>query len=469
MKLFGYEITKAREKALQSINTSLWWSPLLGGIIHEPFSGAWQQNAPVLDTREGLLRFAAIYTCITGIAADVAKCALQLCEVDGDVWTPIQESHGNSGDATVLQFLRKPNHYQTQIEFIEQWIASKLLAGNTYVLKERNDRDEIVAAYILDPCRVKVLLSDSGDVFYELGQDYLAGVDNGPVTVPAREIFHDRTLGLWSQLVGTAPLYACAVSGTMGGKIQSNSTQFFNNKSTPGGIITAPGRISDDSAKQLKAEFQSGYSGVNAGKVAVLGDGLKFEAQAVAADNAQLIEQLGWSVEDVARAFHYPLHKLGISNLTLSQGSVEAGNITYYSDCLQIYFEKLEACMDDGLELPAGRRTCSDIDSLLRMDTDALYTSLKTAGNWMKLNEQRKRTNLPPLKVGGETVYKQEQDHAIEAIFKRDQGPDPFGNNKPAAAPAVPSTPAKSIEEKGVETADISTLLLGDLRKESIA
>ena len=50
--------------------------------------------------------------------------------------------------------LRKPNRYQTTVKFVEQWITSKLTAGNTYVLKQRDERGVVAALYVLDPAKV---------------------------------------------------------------------------------------------------------------------------------------------------------------------------------------------------------------------------------------------------------------------------------------------------------------------------
>jgi phage portal protein BeeE len=58
--------------------------------------------------------------------------------------------------------LRKPNRYQNRIKFVETWIASKLLHGNAYILKERDNRGVVVALYVLDPHRVKPLVAPDG-------------------------------------------------------------------------------------------------------------------------------------------------------------------------------------------------------------------------------------------------------------------------------------------------------------------
>ena len=47
-------------------------------------------------------------------------------------------------------------------------MTSKLIHGNTYVLKQRDRRGVVVANYILDPTRVKPLVSADGGVYYEI-------------------------------------------------------------------------------------------------------------------------------------------------------------------------------------------------------------------------------------------------------------------------------------------------------------
>ena len=97
----------------------------------------------------------------------------------------------------------------------------------------------------------------------------------------------------------------------------------------------------------------------------------------IPAGEAQLIEQLKWTVEDVARCFHVPLFKLGGPEPV--RVSVESLNQTYYSDCLQTIIESLEACLDEGLALPGGYYTEFDLDGLMRMDTATRYDTKSKA------------------------------------------------------------------------------------------
>src|SRR6185436_4523710 len=456
MNILGFEIVRKRAaQNLQSVNSNSWWN--WWGPIREPFTGAWQRNITI-DPQQTLLAFSALYACVTGIASDIAKMRIKLDENSGGIWEEITEPHGNSKASEVIPVLNKPNHYQNRIQFLTQWIVSKLLSGNTYVLKERNRERVVVALYVLDPLRVKVLVAEDGSVWYELSPDYLSDVQDS-ITVPASEIIHDRMCPLWHPLVGVSPIYACGTSVTMGNRIQSSSTNFYQNAARPSGILTAPGMITDEAAARVKARFEAGYTGVNAGKIAVVGDGLKFEQMTLTAEASQTIQQLQWTVSDVARAFHYPEWKLGGALPPYSNGP-EALTLMYYTDCLQPLLECLELCLDEGFALPEGIGTEMDLDNLLRMDTAGLYAAnnLGVGGGWLAPNEARFRANYSDVK-GGESPMVQQQNYSLAALAKRDAQDDPFASKTPlpqlAAAPPPEEktpTPTRAMMEHAMES-----------------
>ena len=267
--------------------------------------------------------------------------------------------------------------------------------------------------------------------------------------VPAREIIHDSMVSLWHPLIGTSPLTACAMSATLGNKIYDTSISLFENRSLPGGVLSSPGLITKEQVTSIKEQFEKNFGGKNVGKIAVLGGDMKFSPIQLTAEATQLIEQLKWTVGDIARAFHYPTFKLG-EPLPPYAGNVEALIMTYYTDCLQTLVESLELCLDEGLELTPGLGTELDLDNLMRMDTAALFESNNKAinGGWMKPNEARFRANYDKVD-GGDSPYLQQQNFSLAALAKRDAKEDPFGTTpKPAApdpAPATAPTPAKEI------------------------
>jgi HK97 family phage portal protein len=288
------------------------WLP----VIREPFSGAWQKG--ISFSPEGALAFPVTQACVTRISTDIGKLPLVLKQLDKN--GIYREVIGNSPYWPVLI---KPNHYQTHIDFKETWLISKLRTGNTFVLKQRDGRGIVNALYVLDPLRVQPLVSADGSVFYRLSQDHLSGLETGSVVVPASEIIHDRMNCLFHPLIGVSPLFACAMSAAVGLEINRNSGRFFMNGAKISGVISVPGDIGDDAAKGLTDKFNAGYTGENAGKIAVLGDNMKFTQLTMTSTDAQLIEQLKMSGLDVCTAFHVPPHKVGIGTMP-SYDNIEA-------------------------------------------------------------------------------------------------------------------------------------------------
>ena len=427
--------TLARTKSLPQLQALSgrggWWS-----IIRESFSGAWQRNVEVrMDT---VLTYFAVFACVTLIASDVAKLCLRLVEQDDNgIWTETESP-------AYSPVLRKPNRFQTIHKFVEQWIVSKLIHGNAYVLKQRDKRQVIVALYVLDPTRVTPLVAPDGGVYYELRRDDLSGLPMDTITVPAREIIHDTMVALYHPLIGVSPIYACGVAAMQGLTIQGRSSTFFANGSRPGGVLTAPGNIEQATADRLKAYWDENFGGDNAGKVAVLGDGLKYEGMAQNAVDSQLIEQLKWTAENVCSTFHVPPYMIGVGPPP-PYANIEPLLQQYYSQCIQSLLTNFEKCLDEGIgvaEKVNGRQfgTEFDIDDLIWMDTatktKAALDSIGSAA--MSPDEARKKYfGLGPIK-GGASAYMQQQNFSLEALAARDAlGPAP-STVTPPPAPPVP-------------------------------
>lgn len=410
-------------------------SPISGrggwqSIIREPFTGAWQSNQEV--TQDTILAFSPLYACVTLIATDIGKLRTVMREVGADgVWREINPPAYSS-------LLRKPNRYQNPIQFRQWWIMSKLLAGNVYVLKQRDDRGVVKALYILDPTRVQPLVTEDGDVWYELATDNLNNLPQS-VRVPASEIIHDRMNCLFHPLVGVSPLYAAALPAAQGLGMQIDSRNFFSAGARPSGILSAPGALSEQTALALKETWSTGFTGANAGKVAVVGDGLKFEPMKFTAVDSQFIEQMKLSAEWVCTALHVPAFKIGAGTIPAGQKVADLNQI-YYSDCLQGLIEDFEHTLADGLALGDAREIYCDIDNLLRMDAESLFLTLGEGikNTVLSPNEARARLNLAPVD-GGESPLSQQQNYSLAALAKRDAKPDPFATAVPAAP--KPETP----------------------------
>jgi HK97 family phage portal protein len=434
MRIFGYDVLvkKAAAGPLPPVSSGRdgWW-PI---VVREPATGAWQLNQEIRP--QTVLANPTVFACVTRIAQDISKCGLGLVEeTTPGVWT-------TTTNPAYSPVLRTPNHYQTITKFVEQWIVSKLIWGNTYCLKGRDQRGVVNRLYVLNPAYVTLLIAPDGSVFYQLRKDELVGL--GPpidVTVPASEIIHDRMVCLFHPLVGISPLYAAALPAHQGLTILNMSTQFFANGSTPGGLLIAPTAITPETQERMKTEFEKKFTGENAGRIAVLGNNLKYESLGIPAADAQLIEQLNKTEEEICAAFGIPIFLLNGT-----KGAPYANNELivqlYYAGALQSSMTNFETSCGAGLNLPTGLGLQFDIDDLIWMDitTRTKAASDAVGAGIMTPNEARVRFNLPPV-VGGDTPYMQQQMFSLRALAVRDAA-DPFVS--PMPAPTVPvddSTP----------------------------
>jgi HK97 family phage portal protein len=441
MKLGPFEIRRIKGSASAALGDGIthlpasnagWWP-----VVRESFAGAWQRGITV--PVEDAMAHPTYWACVTLIAGDIAKIRPMLVEHRDGIDLEVERQ------SPFWPVLERPNHYQNRIQFFTYWMLSKLMRGNTYALKQRDNRGVVVALYVLDPLRVRPLVSTSGNVYYACQQDLLADISEASLVIPAREIIHDIGFAPYHPLCGFSPVYACGHAAMQALTINQSASKLFGGGFQLGGILIAPGEISKANEEKLERYWQENYSGAaNAGKVAVLSNNMKFEQPKImSAVDAQVIDQLKWNDEKICAVHHVPPYKVGVGPLP-SYNNVEALSQNYYGDCLQYYFESLELCLTEGLEQrAAGYETEFEIEGLDRMDSvQRMDVATKgVIGGIFKPNEARARFNKGTV-PGGDQVYLQKQNWPLEMLGADNVLPQPA-----VPQPVLPpDQPAKAID-----------------------
>ena len=379
-------------------------------IISEPFAGAWQRNQE--EKRGDLITYPTLYACIYRIQSDIGKLPARLMQLQSSgVWVEVSSP-------AYSPVLRKPNDHQTANQFREHWMLSKLIQGNAYILKRRDNRGVVTALYVLDPQRVLPMVSDAGNVYYQLQTDAIntlpADYPADQLVVPASEIIHDRCMAVHHPLVGVPPLAAAYWPALKNMKIMRSATDFFTNNAQPGGILSGPAGMTEDDAQKLKTYWVENFTGQNAGRIAVIGADVKFTSFAMKSIDAQMIEQMKYSDEQICQPFGMPPFKVGIGTIPAGL-DVDDINQLYYSDALQPHIEHMETLLDEGLKIERPLGVELNLEPLLRMDEGkrADVATKLVSGGVETPNEGRLRFNRPPLE-GGDTVYMQQQDIPLE-------------------------------------------------------
>jgi HK97 family phage portal protein len=379
------------------------WLPI---TVREPYTGAWQLNDPI--TPQSALSNPSVFGCVSAISADIGKIAPPLLlEQDG------QGFWFETTNSAYTPVLRTPNRYQTAQQFHEHVVLSLLLYGNAYLLKTRDERGVVNQLYVLDPARVQVLVAPDGSVYYELQPNELAGIVSGdPAEIaPSREIIHIRINCFFHPLMGVSPLYAVAGAVSQAQAIQSSSSAFFANGGRSPFALVAPTKLDPLSADRAKAE---------AGKFKTSGTmvlelGMQIVPMPTSAADTQLIEQLGWTEETIAKCFRMPISRLNSAKQP-PYANAEASQLQYLA-CLEPYLVSIANGWTTGLELPLYLKVEFDDTLLIWMDTATRTKAAKDAiVAGMSPNEVRSTYwGLGPVE-GGELPYLQQQNRPVSTL-----------------------------------------------------
>lgn len=410
------------------------------GGPHEPFAGAWQRNLDnVAGAGPNLFANSGVFTCTNIISSDISTFPVQILRPTQ--YAGIREPHIYHPAWALMQ---RPNAFQTMLQFVQMYITSKLTHGNTYVYLSRDIRNVVNEMFVLNPNSVQPLVADDGSIFYRIGRDVLAGRADG-LTVPARDILHDRMMCLWHPLVGVSPLFAAGMTAMIGSRIEMASEQFFANMARSSGVLVAPGKIEKDVARRLQAEWEANYTGRGLGKTAVLSNGLDYKPMTINAADSELVAQLRWTIEDIARVYRVPAHMVGEMSKATYRNS-EQMTRQYYNNCLAHHIRSFEQSFTYALGLTGGVVVEFDLSDLFRMEADVRFAAHQTALNagFKSINEVRAIEDLPPV-PGGEQPRIQMQYVSLSTADDLAQAQvDAANAPPPASAPAPDPAPAPS-------------------------
>ena len=410
----------------------------------------WYQMGRDTPGSFGSLAFPAVYASIDVISSDIARLPMKHFKDDG-------ESRVEQRDSRVVKVLDRPNDYQTGADMMKALIASQLFRGNGYLFPRRNRRTEINELHCLYPDHVWPQRSGS-DYFYRVSAEPQADLEADSM-VPPRELMHHRMMYFGDPLCGLSPMVAAATSSAAGLAILNSSARFFRKMARPSGVLQSAQRIDRRFAEEVKERWRRVYAGEEgAGDVAVLEQGLEWKPLTMTAVDAQLIDQLRYSVEDVARVYRLPLFMLGDLS-KVSYNSSEQLTRIYWMGCLSAHMNSLEWRLSQFFGMDGRREYLEfDLDELFRTEMQARVEALAKAvqGGIRTPNEARRIEGLNAV-PGGDKIMMQQQMWPVETLVGRTEiNPSPM----PGAPPVA--TPPREIEDYfAPDPAQLTDALMG--------
>lgn len=275
-------------------------------------------------TPEIALTYTAVAACVNVLAETVAMLPFQLFErQDGEV-------KGRAVDHPLYNVLRMaPNPVMTAFRFREGMMMNLCTRGNAYAEIQRKD-GVIVALWPLHPdtVRVKVDTLRTG-LIYEI-------TDPGttiPRQVLQREMYHLR----WRSqngVMGLNPVAAAREAIGMGLALQENGANLFGQGTRPSGIVSHDGNPTKEQRDQFIETLRKSNEGVgNSGKNIITWGGWKWQAMSFTPEDAQFLETRKFQVEEIARMFRIPPHKIGHLEKS-TNNNIEHQGLEFHTDSM---------------------------------------------------------------------------------------------------------------------------------------
>lgn len=343
------------------------------------------------------MRVSAVYACARNICEDIGKLRVDVYSVERDQYDNIRRKVAIRHPLRIL--LKKPNRYQDNFQFIETIMMALVMRGNSYVAIMRDRAGRPAALIPVHPDRVTIVEADDGELFYRVskGSRFENAQIGDLMNIPERDVIHIRGLS-GNGLVGLSPLEFAA--HTVGFALTSEEYQsrFFSRGARPSGALKHPEKISKEAADRLKVDWESAYGGMeNTGKTVLLEEGMEYQSLSMTSVDAEFLSTRKFTVEEIARIFRVPLHKIGQLDRS-TNNNIAAQDISYINDTLSPYIERIETAFELKFDMGDNYEMLFDVWSLMRMDMVALSTAMRTLkmGGLISTNEGRMRLGLNP-------------------------------------------------------------------------
>lgn len=359
-------------------------------------------DAGISVTPEKAMQHSTVYACVRIIAETLASIPLLTYrKLKGG-------GKERASDLDIYHILNyAPNDMKmSRVEFVEMLTAHCLLRGNSFaqIIGDNIDVSQLIP---LPADTIQVKIRDNQLVYI-----YTPTGSNKSQEIPSKDMLHIKGLS-FDGLVGLSPItYQRNMIANALGKEMYESALFKSGVQLSG-VLEHPAELSAAANQRIAESFSAAYGGIqNARKVAILEEGMKFRELSMTNDEAQFLESRNFSQMQICQIFRVPPYM--VADLSrASTGNYEQNSMEFIINCIRPWAVRLESAINRDILSRARRKGIRDeifceflLDSILRGDTQARYSSYKTAigSGILCINEAREYENLNPID-GGERYF----------------------------------------------------------------
>ncbi len=310
----------------------------------------------------------------------------------------------DAGDGDpMLRLLERPNDVWTQGQLLRATETYLALWGSAFWGIERDAAGNPSELWPLRPDRVRIVPDRHRYVrgfVYEYAGDRAAYLP--------QEIVWFRHINPSDEFQGLSSLSPARLAVDMGEEALSFNRSFFRNSTMPSDLaITTEETPTEDEVDEFYARWESRYRGSGrAHRPVLLARGMDAKRLGISHKDMEFMEALGWSVEEVARAFGVPKVFLGqLQDATLS--NIETLERYLWRNTIVPELRLIEEAVNSSVtplfeNFPGQRRVefdLGEIEALKESENDRVDREVKlVAAGIITIDEARASRNLAPIR-----------------------------------------------------------------------
>jgi HK97 family phage portal protein len=355
-------------------------------------------------SRHKVLGLSAVWKGVNLISGDVGRHPFRVYKQVGSGFE-VDRNH------QAARVMRKPNDYMTPFTFRQTLTAHALLSGNGYAFISRTIDGVPLELLPLHPDETWPVRVD-GELWYVTKTQHGQRRDSF-VKIPSTDMLHIRGLG-FDGLVGYP--VTRILRDTFGAAIASRDygSRYFKNDGSPGLVLEVPAGMKDSAVNNLRNTWSEMHEGLDkAHRPAILRDGVKLVPFLKAsAKDAQLIDNRGFDIIEVANILSIPAHKLGAPTV-IGYNSLESEDQAYSEETLDRWFVSWEQESEMKLLTESEKEFgihCCKFDKQkyqsVRLAELGAYFSQALQCGWLNPDEVRGLVNMQPVPNGKGKEFK---------------------------------------------------------------
>lgn len=297
----------------------------------------------------------------------------------------------------------RPNPEMSAQTLREVLAGQALIRGNGFAEIVRDGAGRVTELWPLPPVS-DIYRLDDGSLVYEFD------INGFRAPLRVEDVFHVKGFG-GTGVMGYDMVSYMAASIGYGIAVEEFAAEYFQNGATFSAVLQHPKTLSKEAQARLVAEMEENYSGRGKRhRFKVLEENMTIKELSATAEQAQLLESRKISVEDIARWFRVPLHKIGsLDRATFN--NIEHLGIEFIQDTILPWVTRFEQEANIKL-VPRGQQgtvfTKMKISTLARGDLKSRQEAYRIGREWGWLtpNDIREEEDMDPIpdEMGGDTL-----------------------------------------------------------------